>query len=58
MLIDGWNEGMTGMRVGGKRRLTITAESAYHDTALPGVLGPNITLVIEVDLLSQREIPN
>lgn len=49
---------MTGMRVGGKRRLTITAESAYHDTALPGVLGPNITLVIEVDLLSQREIPN
>ncbi|MEO8903599.1 MAG: FKBP-type peptidyl-prolyl cis-trans isomerase [Polyangiaceae bacterium] len=57
MLLDGWNEGMTGMKVGGKRRLTITPESAYLDTALPGILGQNTTLVFEVDLLSQREIP-
>ncbi|HWP09605.1 MAG TPA: FKBP-type peptidyl-prolyl cis-trans isomerase [Polyangiaceae bacterium] len=55
-LIPGWNEGVLGMKVGGKRQITIPPELAYG-TAGYGVVRPNTTLIFEVDLLSVRPRP-
>ena len=54
MVIQGWDEGITGMRVGGRRRLTIPAAKAYGDRGAGGVIKPGATLVFVVDLVGVR----
>ena len=48
-LIDGWTEGVTGMRLGEKRRLVVPYQLAYGAAGRPGV-PPNSNLVFEVEL--------
>ena len=53
-VIPGWDQGVAGMRVGGRRRLTIPPELAYGSRGAGGVIGPDETLVFVVDLLGVR----
>jgi peptidylprolyl isomerase len=51
-VIQGWDEGVPGMKVGGRRQLVIPPDLAYGAEGSPPVIGPNETLVFVVDLVS------
>ena len=51
MVIKGWDEGVVGMKVGGRRRLVLPPEYAYGKRGAGNVIGPDETLVFVVDLL-------
>ena len=53
-VIQGWDQGVAGMKVGGRRRITIPPDLAYGQRGAGGVIGPGETLVFVVDLVGVR----
>jgi FKBP-type peptidyl-prolyl cis-trans isomerase FkpA len=53
-VIEGWDQGVAGMRVGGVRRLVIPAELGYGDQGAPPVIPPGATLHFDIELLEVR----
>ena len=53
-VIPGWDRGVAGMKVGGRRRITIPPDLAYGKRGAGGVIGPDETLVFVVDLVGVR----
>jgi len=53
-VIKGWDEGIVGMRVGGRRKLIIPADLAYGDRGAGGVIKPGEALIFVVDLVDVR----
>jgi peptidylprolyl isomerase len=53
-VIPGWDQGVIGMRVGGRRRLVIPPHLGYGERGAGGVIAPNETLIFVVDLVDLR----
>lgn len=54
MVIKGWDDGVAGMKVGGRRKLVIPPQLAYGDRGAGGVIGPGETLIFVCDLVAVR----
>ncbi len=54
-VIKGWDKGVVGMKIGGRRMLIVPPSMAYGATGAGGVIPPNATLIFDVELLSLRQ---
>ena len=54
-VIQGWDQGVLGMKVGGKRILTIPSDLAYGPAGRPGTIPPSATLIFDIELLDIKD---